>query len=895
MRGIVRDLFQISGKSERKVVAVFACEDAVAYVSRGAPEMPIWYFGLIPPQVGAAELCERVFVEPDAALLLRLAQAELWSVTVALSVADWSGTRGAWPLKLAPFLIPPFRTLFRNENGDYFPGTPARLWAHLRERAKSGWFGVSRKVIAVFGCEEGVTYVRRGAPGIPVWYFGIESPAAETAALCERVSVDPDAAALIARAREELSPMWVALSVVAWHGGGGSWALKLAPFVIPPFRAIVHNQNGGIFAATPAAVALHLARRVGDAAHSGARRVRDVSRGLPFAAASVLAKWFGFAFRCAFARIHGSGPLTLAVPTTAGEGVVTFRYRHRQWNRGDLECAVRNSTSRWILLLEGDAEASAEELLAPFDDPRTFAVARQEAYRNWRAEIFSTSPFRTLQRGEFSQTLAPVSHAILVDRTKLEALGVPRSLVPGTALLLLYWKAAAAGWRSYGMGGARALKPSAHWPFEDAEFIFRTLLDPHLRALGPREADLARGSIAQDRMPAPARAGRPRVLVVSPYLPYPLSHGGAVRIYNLCRALSGEVDFLLACFYEKGDQVHYDKLHEVFREVYVVDRDEHASHDMSLPEHVREHESRSMSALVGALCRERRVDILQIEYTQMARFREAAPQVPSILVEHDLTFSLYRQYALNDPSPARAADYERWLAFERRCFQAYGSVWTMSAEDRLSAIEEGSPASTTVAVPNGTDIARFVPRDEPVDAPEVLYVGSFRHKPNVIGFERLFQEVMPRVWKQFPKVRLRVVGGPAHTRFWRESSHPRVEVHGFVEDLRPLYARAAVVVVPLLVSAGTNIKVMEAMAVGKPVVSTPVGCAGLGLEDGRDILIRNDFTSFADAVCALLGDPSMRAAIAANARRTVEQRFSWEAISRSAYQSYEQLAGELQR
>jgi len=103
------------------------------------------------------------------------------------------------------------------------------------------------------------------------------------------------------------------------------------------------------------------------------------------------------------------------------------------------------------------------------------------------------------------------------------------------------------------------------------------------------------------------------------------------------------------------------------------------------------------------------------------------------------------------------------------------------------------------------------------------------------------------------------------------------------------------VVAPLLVSAGTNIKVMEAMACQKAVVSTPVGCAGLGLVDGRDALIRAEPDAFADAVSELIANREPRARIARQARLTVEQRFSWKAIAEPAYESYLHLAGALHR
>jgi glycosyltransferase involved in cell wall biosynthesis len=359
-----------------------------------------------------------------------------------------------------------------------------------------------------------------------------------------------------------------------------------------------------------------------------------------------------------------------------------------------------------------------------------------------------------------------------------------------------------------------------------------------------------------------------------------------VRIWNLCRALADRVDFVLVATREHGETVEYARLGEVFRDVRVVDIDERESKDERLPKQVRHQQSAALRAVVREIAREWAPHLLQVEYTHMAHFRDAAPHVPAILVEHDITFTLYRQLADGQPGAVAEAEYGRWLAFERQALKAYDAVWTVSEQDRDIAARESGRGSRIANVPNGVDVARYVPEPESGER-EILYVGSFRHLPNVIGFETLEREVMPLVWRAFPEARLRVVAGPKHETFWKKRAlDPRIEMHGFVEDLRPLYARAAAVAVPLQVSAGTNIKVLEAMACGRAVVTTPVGCAGLELRDGEDALIRREHDAFAAALIEVLGDAGLRGRLAATARATAEQRFSWEAIADRAWASY---------
>lgn len=756
-----------------------------------------------------------------------------------------------------------------------------------------------RKLIAVFAAtaEEAraaVAHVRSGAPEWPVWAFCRE---AAPAGLADRVL--PYAS--LGHAIRVLWPYWVALGVTAWTGKRGAFGCKFAPFFLHPLRVLVMNERRDFFAATPSAIGRHAARRVRDRIHSTAVRAREIHRGVWLWLFALVAQRFAplsrWLFRRACLEADAGGPAAaLPAPTAAG-GICVVRHARRHWSKDEVRRALECADVRWILFLEECAEPDVSSWLGLFDDPRTFAVSLQTDCQDWKPGLFATAPFRTLQPGEVSRTLAPVSPAILAERAKLQALGLPDTIVPGTAWLLWFWQAAAAGWPAYSIGMRPGPLPDASdWPYEEAEFVTRVLSHPGWRALRPREPALARGSTAFHPACSLPFRGLPRVLVVSPYLPFPLSHGGAVRIFNLCRALSDRVDFVLACFREKTDWVDYARLHEVFRRVFVVDLDEKPSGPRQWPRQVREHPSQSLRALIEALCRDQAIGLVQMEYTHLAGFRDAAPDTPALLVEHDVTFTLYRQYAQQTGTAEARAEAERWFAFESAALRSFDAVWTMSEEDRARAIEAGSRPESTAVVANGVDLGRFSPQPDAPE-PEIFYIGSFRHLPNLIGFETLRDDVMPRVWRRMAGARLRVVAGPDPERYWRQFRRepmparwdPRIELHGFVEDVRPFYARAQVVAVPLLVSAGTNVKVLEAMACGRAVVSTPVGCQGLGLEDGRDLLIRAPGEGFADAVLALLEDAALRRRIAAAARRTVEARYGWDAIAAHAWQSYQQV------
>jgi len=359
--------------------------------------------------------------------------------------------------------------------------------------------------------------------------------------------------------------------------------------------------------------------------------------------------------------------------------------------------------------------------------------------------------------------------------------------------------------------------------------------------------------------------GRRRVTVLSPYFPYPLSHGGAVRIFHLLREMAAEFDVVLLAFSEGGAEELAPVL-ELCARAVLVDKPRYREPRWStlLPPEVHEYRSPAMRGVLARIRRELEIDILQVEYTALAPYRG------DILVEHDVTFDLHSQVLKQKPTLSAWWDYWRWQRFERKWVRRYKRVVVMSERDQKLL---GTPGATVI--PNGVDLGRFRPEIER-RGQRLLFIGSFRHFPNVVAY-RFFVE---QVWPLLPdSVHATVVAGPDPQLYWNgPPPDPRIELLGFVADVRPLYVETNLVIVPTLVSAGTNLKVLEALAMERAVVSTSSGCGGLDLEHGRNVWIADSARDFAEGIGALLADNDLRGRIARAGREHAVARFNWHAI-----------------
>jgi glycosyltransferase involved in cell wall biosynthesis len=383
----------------------------------------------------------------------------------------------------------------------------------------------------------------------------------------------------------------------------------------------------------------------------------------------------------------------------------------------------------------------------------------------------------------------------------------------------------------------------------------------------------------------PCENGRRRIAVLSPYYPFPLAHGGAVRIFHLLRELASEFDVELFVFTDAAAEIETAPLVEFCARLVLVEKPRYREPRWStlLPADV--HEFRSL-AMRQALARERSslqqdrrafgFELLQVEYTQLAEYGG------DILVEHDVTFDLFGQIARRTPSLPASWDYFRWRRFEARAVSRYRRVVVMSKKD--AELLAAAPGASCAVIENGVDFARF--RAEPEQPGEnLLFIGSFRHFPNIAAYRFFAEQVWPLVRDRFPNACATVVCGPDHLLYWRAFTNsaeppacPRIRLLGFVADVRPLYVEANLVLVPTPVSAGTNVKVLEAMAMERAVVSTQAGAAGLDLIHGESAWIADAPNEFAEGIATLLADPARRSALARAAHQHALENFDWPSI-----------------
>ncbi|MBP1684186.1 MAG: putative glycosyltransferase [Deltaproteobacteria bacterium] len=389
-----------------------------------------------------------------------------------------------------------------------------------------------------------------------------------------------------------------------------------------------------------------------------------------------------------------------------------------------------------------------------------------------------------------------------------------------------------------------------------------------------------------------------RILFLSSWFPYPPSNGSKLRTFNLLRELSRQHDVTLLSFADQPDvDPAAPALAGMCRAVEVVAtpcrsarRAAWLSFLRTAPRSLVGTRSPEMEQRIGELLSASPFDLVIASQLQAASYVPSCGGLTALFEEVELGV-LYEQFA-HAPSVLRRLRYGlTWFKHRRylaRLLRSFRACTVVSERERalLSSTVPEHPAITVI--PNGVDLADYASVHQTPQRNRLIFTGSFRYIANHDAMCWFVRDVYPLIRAGVPDIQLTITGDAADRRV---PDTPGVVHTGHVADVRPLIASSWISVAPVRIGGGTRVKILEAMALGTPVVATSKGAEGLDVRHGVHLLIADTPHAFAEQVLHLLADPELRAELSRNARQMVEARYNWTTIGRRLAELVAALGG----
>jgi polysaccharide biosynthesis protein PslH len=391
-----------------------------------------------------------------------------------------------------------------------------------------------------------------------------------------------------------------------------------------------------------------------------------------------------------------------------------------------------------------------------------------------------------------------------------------------------------------------------------------------------------------------------KILMLTPYLPYPLLTGGQTRSYNLIKRLASlGHEITLYCLVKKEEEKQYvSELEKFCSEVKVFKRPAKPwtlenilrtglSYYPFLV--IRNWAAGEREAIEQAL-KEKRFDLIHAETFYVCPHIPDT-KIPILLVEQTIEYLVYKHFAqefrLFFLRPLLHMDVAKMKFWEAKFWKRATKVAAMSNDDKQIMLSS-NPNLDVAIVPNGVDSKFFSLKvSNKSKEPVILYLGNFTWLQNREAVDILVKKIWPRISKKLPNAKLWIIGKDA-PQFFSHLSLKGVRVEE-VKDIREVYQAASVLVAPIYGGGGTRYKNFEAFASGLPVVTTSIGIGGTEAQDGKDVIIRDEPAEIADAAIELINNKKLYNKITYNARKLVEERYDWGPIAESLSDIYEKL------
>lgn len=397
-----------------------------------------------------------------------------------------------------------------------------------------------------------------------------------------------------------------------------------------------------------------------------------------------------------------------------------------------------------------------------------------------------------------------------------------------------------------------------------------------------------------------------KILCITTRSPWPLFEGRALRSYNLIREAAREHEVHLLSFVQTQEDaegiahmrsictlVEAHPLHIGWRRWELL-LDALREPFTQRPLQILKYETAAMRRRVAELVTEHRYDLVHLDMLHLAGYMDVVGDIPVVLAQHNVEATILKRRAENDAHPLRRA-YLRYqqgklARYEARACRRAARVVAVSDVDACE-LQRMSGRRDIAVVPNGVDTGYFDLPQATVRAGRLVFVGAFTWFPNQDAVAYFCERILPLVRAQVPGAHLTVVGRQPDTAAVRRlAALPGVELTGLLEDIRPTVAEAAVYVVPLRIGGGTRLKILDALSLSKAIVSTSVGCEGLEVTHGQDILVADEPAEFAGRIVELLRQPQAAADLGRRGRETAVRRYDWSRVAQGLMAVYRQAA-----
>ena len=389
---------------------------------------------------------------------------------------------------------------------------------------------------------------------------------------------------------------------------------------------------------------------------------------------------------------------------------------------------------------------------------------------------------------------------------------------------------------------------------------------------------------------------RQRLLMITPYPTYPPTMGAFARMFHEMKGLAQHYEVTLVCFiFQKGDFTIETKLRDYCHQVFTVVLGDTPPIELDQPALIHRYSSRRMRQVLTQL-QAIPYDIVLTDFIQMAQYAELFPNALRILAEHNIESELLRRSAqihsaeeLQKLSSQHSAlqsftpsleEADRLARYETAIWRTYPLRFVVSELDRQH-LDQRCPEGKTIVVNNGIDTQTVqVMPDNPNRI--ILFIGTLSYYPNLDGARYFVSEILPLIWERDPNVQFWMAGAEPPQVLWDLTADPRIRVIANPENMDDVARQCCMTVVPLRTGSGTRIKILHALALGLPIVTTSLGCEGIDVTDGQQLLIRDRPADFATATLELLNNAELRQTFRQSGRSLVEQHYDWTQIFEAA-------------